>query len=140
MLVLPKPQQETGQFPSHHGLIQNGYELRPDQATLSKLLQEAGYETAAFLSNMCQANHQGWDTFSCAGGSDEKINRESVAWAESRDRDRPFFLWTHFFGPHGPYYNGGDLAQRLDPGYEGPVAPKKGVLNRIMVHLSNMGI
>lgn len=27
----------------------------------------------------------------------------ALAWLDSRDRSRPFFLWTHLFDPHAPY-------------------------------------
>ena len=127
----------TGLYPSGHGVVQNGYGF-PDQiATLPEVLGAAGYRTAAFLSNMCQANHQGWDDFACAGGQDGKTLRRALEWAEARAPEsgtaQPFFLWVHLFGAHSPYYNGGDLAARqLDPGYDGPLGPKKWQLDRVM--------
>jgi arylsulfatase A-like enzyme len=39
---------------------------------------------------------------------------------------------VHYFGPHPPYYNGGDRALGLDPGYQGVLVPRKGVLDRVM--------
>jgi arylsulfatase A-like enzyme len=130
----------TGLYPQAHGVVENGYGFPDDLPTLPKLLQGSGYRTGAFLSNMCQANHQGWDAFACSGGQDGKTVRRAVEWAQGLgsaggqgDSDRPFFLWVHLFGAHGPYYNGGDHAARvLDPGYKGPVGPKKWMLNRIM--------
>ncbi len=123
----------TGLYPSGHGLIANGYSFSDGQITLASLLADAGYETAAFLSNMCQANHQDWGTRICAGGADGRIHREVLSWLDQRVSSRPALLWTHYFGSHGPYYNGGDLAETtLDPGYQGPVAADKRVLNRIM--------
>jgi arylsulfatase A-like enzyme len=124
----------TGLMPSGHGVTANGYELAEGQPTLPLLLQAAGYETAAFLSNMCRANHLGWESISCAGGVDRRLNRNALAWLQERDPTRPFFLWTHYFGPHPPYYNGGTLAQEvLDPGYQGDLAPRARVLDRIMI-------
>jgi len=123
----------TGLYPSGHGLLYNGYLLDDAQPTLPLILKQAGYETAAFLANMCKANHQGWDHFACAGGVDRRVNREAIAWLRQRQPDRPFLLWVHYFGPHSPYYAGGDLARtQLDPGYEGELLPKKGVLDRVM--------
>lgn len=123
----------TGLYPRGHGVIENGYGFPDDLPTLPKLLHGAGYRTGAFLSNMCQANHQGWDEFACSGGQDGKTVRRALEWAQAQDGSKPFFLWVHLFGAHGPYYNGGDLAAReLDPGYQGPVGPKKWQLNRIM--------
>lgn len=133
----------TGLYPSGHGVVENGYELPEDLPTLPRVLQEAGYTTAAFLSNMCRAGHRGWDVFSCSGGRDGKTLASALAWAdegkslpdasEDASGEEPFLLWVHYFGAHAPYYNGGDLAAtRFDPGYEGPVAPRKGRLDRVM--------
>ena len=122
----------TGLYPSGHGVNENGYGFPNDLPTLPKLLHAAGYQTGAFLSNMCDANHQGWDAFACAGGQDGKSVRRALEWAGSVDGKRPFLLWVHLFGAHPPYYNGGDLADRLDPGYQGPLGPRKRLLDPVM--------
>ncbi len=123
----------TGLYPSGHGVIQNGYELPDDLPTLPKLLRDSGYSTAAFLSNMCRANHQGWDEFRCSQGRDTRASEWALKWVESRDAENPFFLWIHLFGAHPPYYNGGRLAaEELDPGYVGDLAPKKRFLDAVM--------
>lgn len=141
----------TGLYPSGHGVTQNHEHFHDEQATLPKVLNEEGYLTGAFLSNMCDANHGGWQTRQCSKNtSDEALLRNTKAWLEEisartaelgegskEDSDKgagtpPVFLWTHFFGSHGPYFNGGTLAEGLDPDYQGIVRPKKGVLNRIM--------
>ncbi|MEM7479964.1 MAG: sulfatase [Acidobacteriota bacterium] len=123
----------TGLYPSGHGLIENGYALPDNLPTLPLRLAEAGYQTGAFLSNMCKANHRGWDAFQCTGGQDAKAVQSAGDWLAGRAAETPFFLWVHLFGAHGPYYNGGDLAARqLDPGYEGILGPKKWRLNRVM--------
>jgi arylsulfatase A-like enzyme len=123
----------TGLYPSGHGVVENGYEFPDELPTLPKALHQAGWRTGAFLSNMCKANHQGWDDFACSGGQDGKTVRRALEWAGGLEAGRPYFLWVHLFGAHGPYYNGGDLAAReLDPGYQGPVGPKKWQLDRVM--------
>ncbi|MGB6992875.1 MAG: sulfatase [Thermoanaerobaculia bacterium] len=124
----------TGLYPSGHGVIQNGYEFADGLATLPKLLQTAGYQTGAFLSNMCRANHQGWDTRYCSKSIDGRVTREAVEWAQTLDPDRPFLLWAHYFGAHPPYSNGKDLAHEvLDPDYDGWLRPKSWVLDKIMI-------
>jgi arylsulfatase A-like enzyme len=122
----------TGLYPSGHGVNENGYGFPDELPTLPKLLHGAGYQTAAFLSNMCQANHQGWDAFACSGGQDGKSVRRALDWAGGVDGKRPFLLWVHLFGAHPPYYNGGDGAERLDPGYTGPLGPRKRLLDPVM--------
>jgi arylsulfatase A-like enzyme len=130
----------TGLYPSGHGVIENGFGFPDDLPTLPRILHGAGYRTGAFLSNMCQANHQGWDDFACAGGQDGKTVGRALDWARAQKADKPFFLWVHLFGAHGPYYNGGDLASReLDPGYEGPLGTKKWQLNRVMTERLALG-
>jgi arylsulfatase A-like enzyme len=130
----------TGLYPSAHGVSENGYGFPDDLPTLPKLLHGAGYHTSAFLSNMCQANHQGWDDFACSAGQDGKTVRRALDWAAappaaataSKGR-APFFLWVHLFGAHSPYYNGGDAAGKLfDPGYEGELGPKHWRLDPVM--------
>ena len=130
----------TGLYPSGHGVFENGYELIEGIPTLATLLAGRGYQTGRFMSNMCRANHLGWDHSFCSRGVDSKINPEALTWVDQVDPDGPFLLWAHYFGAHSPYYNGGDRAsKRLDPGYEGPVAPKKGWLNRIMTEEIALG-
>jgi arylsulfatase A-like enzyme len=123
----------SGLYPSGHGVAENGYHFPDDVDTLPEILQHSGYQTGRFLSNMCNANHTGWDVGFCSKGVDSRINPEAFAWLDTLEPSSPQFLWVHYFGAHGPYYNGGNrAAKRLDPGYEGPVAPKKNALNRIM--------
>jgi arylsulfatase A-like enzyme len=129
----------SGLYPSGHGVEENGYGFPDDLPTLPKLLRAAGYRTAAFLSNMCDANHQGWQVFACSGGRDGKAVREALAWADAgmgggrRPGPRaPFLLWVHLFGAHPPYYNGGELASQLDPGYRGSLEARKWRLDAVM--------
>ena len=122
----------TGLYPSGHGVAENGYGFPDNLPTLPKLLHGAGYQTAAFLSNMCDANHKGWDAFACSGGQDGKSVRRALDWMQEADGKRPFFLWVHLFGAHPPYYNGGALADELDPGYTGTLGPKKWQLDPVM--------
>jgi len=129
----------SGLYPSGHGVEENGYGFPDDLPTLPKLLHAAGYRTGAFLSNMCEANHQGWDAFGCSGGKDGRSVQDALAWTTPatgagppRATPPPFLLWVHLFGAHPPYYNGGDLSNRLDPGYQGSLGPKKWRLDAVM--------
>lgn len=131
----------SGLYPRTHGVTENGYSFPDDLETLPKRLRQAGYRTGAFLSNMCKANHQGWDDLACTGGEDGKTIQRALEWAKAEEQaGRPYFLWVHLFGAHGPYYNGGDRAAReLDPGYAGPVGPKRWQLDRIMTEKVALG-
>ncbi len=124
----------TGLYPSGHGVIYNGYEFADETPTLPKLLAAAGYRTGAFLNNMMRANHQGWEVLNSAGGAERKLTRRALEWVAELDPERPFFLWTHYFGAHSPYAAGKAWAGAvLDPTYAGPVIPGKKALNEIML-------
>jgi arylsulfatase A-like enzyme len=123
----------TGLEPYRHGLrVMHGLSentLAPEQRTLAEALQEAGYETAAFVSAFPVTDHfglaQGFahfdDDFGAAserattvraGGAIEtgKVQRHAgettdraIAWLDARRQQggaAPFFLWLHYFDPH----------------------------------------
>lgn len=123
----------TGLYPSAHGLILNGYKFRRGFPTLPVILQGAGYQTGAFLSNMCQARHQGLDRRYCSRSIDGRLLGEALGWLDERDPGRPFLLWVHYFAAHPPYRNGSGLVGRMDPGYSGVIRPKAHALDRIMI-------
>ncbi len=125
----------TGLYPSGHGVLENGFSLAEGVGTLAQRFSDAGYVTAAFLGNMCGAEWAELDVYSCTAGQDGKVVERAAGWLEQRGREgaeEPFFLWVHLFAAHGPYYNGGDRADELDPGYEGTLGPKKWRLDRVM--------
>jgi len=104
-----------------------------DERTIVEALADAGYVTAGFHSNPLLTDlfafDQGFDAFDADmpfGTNDvskpvllltkarrlvrkhaylpaEKLTDRSAAWAESRSGEDPFFLWTHYMDPHGPY-------------------------------------
>ena len=130
----------SGRYPSGHGVVQNGQSLPADLPTLATVLAAAGYQTGAFLENMCRANHLGWDRLQCINQSRRRIEPSVANWLDELEPERPFFLWTHLFGPHSPYRKGRDLASRhLNPGYNGPVGPKKALIERIMIEGIELG-
>jgi len=110
----------TGLYPYQHGVRNNGtYVLAAEHITLAELLKERGYETGAILGAF-PVDHrfglaQGFDHYDdlFPGGSRhregkftersaEEVTRLALEWVDER-RDRPFFLWAHYFDPHAPY-------------------------------------
>ena len=63
----------TGLLPTGHGLVHNGDSFPEGLPTLPLILDEQGYQTGAFYSNMCNANHLGWDTSSCTSSQDQRL-------------------------------------------------------------------
>jgi arylsulfatase A-like enzyme len=120
----------TGLNPYHHGLRTlhgNRHYFLPDTVpTLATRLREEGYETAAFVSAFpCTERfglEQGFTTFDAdfgeapearVGASGNvstglaqrgaaRTTQAALAWLADRPRDKPFFLWVHYFDPHDP--------------------------------------
>lgn len=108
----------TGLYPFHHGVYNNRPVLHEDLTTLPEVLRSAGYHTAAFMSNFVLVGeisgcHQGFDIYDDWVEEREanRTNYERTAgstvkaileWLESNP-PQPFFLFTNFIDPHGPY-------------------------------------
>ncbi len=108
----------TGRYPFHHGTRTNGMVLHGDNVTLQEILGSAGYHTAAFVSNFVLVGklsgfNQGFDVYDDRVEDRERtrLNYERKAgntvkaileWLAS-DPPQPFFLFTNFIDPHGPY-------------------------------------
>jgi arylsulfatase A-like enzyme len=122
----------SGLYPSSHGVLENGYRFPEDLLLLQDILAEAGYQTGAFLGNMCGARHRGWHKVICSVRNDRKALLEAMQWAEGLDPDQPFFLWYHQYGTHPPYRGGRTIADSLVPDYQGPIAANRAALDRVM--------
>ena len=97
----------TSLYPSAHGVVWNGYDMPEGLTTLAALLHARRYSTSAFLANMKDARHPGFDRVSrsFAGSQAEddlELTEAAIAQLE-HERDRPFFLWLHLIGPHASY-------------------------------------
>ncbi len=120
----------TSLYPSQHGLASHP-ELRriqemesSDQAlpevdvldesyvTLADVLLDAGYRTAAFVSNPWMRAEfgfaQGFESYrdDFAGGWDvpgEQISRAGLKWVDRVPRGERFFLYLHYIDSHRPY-------------------------------------
>jgi arylsulfatase len=105
----------TGLYPRYHGVRWNGHRLHRNATTLAEVLSGHGFATAAFIAYQAMLNRggldQGFQQISPARAglndtgirSGRDVNRMAMRWLEDRDPDRPFFLWVHYFEPHGPY-------------------------------------
>jgi arylsulfatase A-like enzyme len=109
----------TGRWPIAHGVRNNGsYKLSEKELTLAEKLKVAGYDTAAMTASYVLKSKfglaQGFDQYDDrlgykekAGNIDAEIPADRVfgkfnEWLE-RKRDKPFFLWAHFYDVHKPY-------------------------------------
>jgi len=102
----------TGLYPVHHGVRCNSVVLHEDNVTLPELLKGAGYHTAAFVSNglmdeKLSGINQGFDVYVCDEGDGGSRTAKSMIpalleWLDAGP-PQPFFLFTNFIDPHGPY-------------------------------------
>lgn len=108
----------TALYPFHNGVHTNWEVLHETLPRLPEVLKSAGYHTAAFMSNFVLTK----ELSGCAQGFDiyddrveeREINRPNyertapntvkaiLEWLAS-DPPQPFFLFTNFIDPHGPY-------------------------------------
>ncbi len=120
----------TGLNPYQHGLRtlhgNRDYHLSDGVETLAEALAGQGYETAAFISAFPCSRRFGLDRgfalfdeeFDAPHGARvgragnvstglaqrdaARTTTRALEWLAARDRERPFFLWVHYFDPHDP--------------------------------------
>lgn len=110
----------TSIYPHDHGAL-NGIPLDKKYTTLTKILKQRGYTTAAFVSGYplvakISGLQQGFDLYDDnltkhlhSGASPEYMERtadqttdSAIKWLSS-NVDKKFFLWIHYYDPHAPY-------------------------------------
>jgi choline-sulfatase len=111
----------TGLYPTVHKVRDTGgFVLQTPQKTLSELLQQQGWDTAAFVGSSVLKKQFGFnrgfavydddmpkpDPRRAAAESPERRAGEVVdratAWLATQS-GRPYFLWVHVYDPHFPY-------------------------------------
>lgn len=111
----------TGLYPPRHSVRDNGLAALPRAATtLAERARERGFDTAAFVAAVVLGSPwglaQGFDHYDevLQGGAgmatshmNERragdVSRAAIQWLETRDPERPFLMWVHYFDPHEPY-------------------------------------
>lgn len=98
-----------------------GQRVPDDLMLLSEILSDAGYETAAVVSNRFLGGRFGFDrgfeqfVEMWHGRRDdaEAVTSEALRWLRTRDSERAFFLWVHYLDPHAPYDPPGTAADTI---------------------------
>jgi len=105
----------TGLDPRRHGVAGKDLGLPPAAVTLAELLQQAGYETAGFVTNGNVSPSlgfgQGFDVYEYLAEEQtpevhqlsDRLNARVFDWLDHRRGGRPFFLYVHSTDPHAPY-------------------------------------
>jgi arylsulfatase A-like enzyme len=118
--------------PELHEWYHSSAKLPDGVPLLSEKLQDAGYATAAELTNGFLTAERGWergfDVFRNEEDDPERadimtraenITRNALSWVRLNRRE-PFFLWVHYIDPHLPYDSPdtpADLRERHSRGY-----------------------
>ncbi len=171
----------TSLYPITHRLIKNGLKLSPKHKTLAEILKMNQYQTAAVVSSFVlnakfgfakgfdhyddgdfekpesTAKTQVWEGLDVAGGFERRADHTSqkvVEWLRTtRNPNKPFFLFVHYFDPHFPYYPPEPFYSRYDPKkksadsieksiacYDGEIAFTDCEIGRILQMLKTIGV
>jgi arylsulfatase A-like enzyme len=125
----------TSSYPHVHGVHDDDRRLGPGSQTLAESLGRAGYETAGFVSWLYVGPLFGFDRgfdrytalidrgaieFASGGGARPAAAVTDAAIGFLREpRERPFFLFVHYFDPHMDYRPPKPYDELYDPGYAG---------------------
>ncbi len=113
----------TGLYPYHHGVRDNNiYKLSDKNLTLAEVLRERGYLTTAFLASYILSGRfglsQGFQYYNDSFVKpkqkgrlpvDRRASEVSFLAGEWFDvvkdelKEKPFFLWLHYYDPHADY-------------------------------------
>jgi arylsulfatase A-like enzyme len=168
----------TSLHPLEHGLVKNGLRLDDRFDTLAERLARRGYETRAFVSSFVLNRKFGfaqgfdayddkfetsdaslrvdrWEGFTVLGGFDRAADETTTRanrWLIHRERERPFFLFVHYFDPHNPYDPPEPFASRfrgegpkgsvdeIVSRYDGEIAFADAQIGRLLETIDHLGI
>ncbi len=109
----------TSRYPSEHTAFDRYRPLPRSVPTFTRILNEQGYQTAAFVDGLYLAPefgmNQGFEYYDNQGGHLARVAPRALQWLDRRDRNRPFFLFLHFCDAHAPYHSPPEFRQRFDP-------------------------
>ena len=139
--------------PTHKVRNTGGFVLSPSTPTLASLLQQRGWDTAAFVSSAVLKKRFGFDHGFAVyddqmpqPGSRQEFLEDAerragdtvdhaVQWLDGRT-NKPFFLWVHLYDPHAPYDPPSPFHEQYkDRLYDGEIAYADHELGRLMEHL-----
>ena len=140
----------TGLYPTVHKIRDTGgFVMQSSHQTLSQVLQQQGWDTAAFVGSSVLKKHFGFNrgfavyddempkpdprqvSGDYADRRAEEVVNKATAWLASQS-GKPYFLWVHLFDPHSPYNPPSPFREkyRASP-YDGEVAYTDRQLGRL---------
>src|SRR4051794_28774116 len=132
----------TGQNPTVHNVRNTGgFVLQSSSHPLARILQEQGWDTAAFTGSAVLKKlfgfNNGFSVYDDEMPRPGKRNEfredperkasdtvdRAIAWLDNRPSGKPFFLWVHLYDPHLPYQPPAEFAQKYkEHPYDGEIA------------------
>ena len=135
--------------PSHHVRNTGGFVLPSSTTTLATILQQQGWDTAAFISSAVLKKFFGFnqgfavydDQMPKPGKGHEFIEDaerragdtvdHALRWLDAQS-GKPFFLWVHVYDPHAPYDPPAPFREKYkDRLYDGEIAYADHELGRL---------
>jgi arylsulfatase A-like enzyme/Flp pilus assembly protein TadD len=148
----------TGEYPSKHGVRDNGEALADSVPTLAEQLHTAGVHTAAFIGAFVLDRRFGlargfddyWGQFQLYRypGKDpgtiqirgDQVEAASEEWLTAHRADR-FFAFIHFYDLHGPYLLPEPWHSRFATSpYDGELAFTDDLIGRLWAALRKLGL
>jgi choline-sulfatase len=149
----------SGLLPPEHGVRDNGGYLfdATKHPYLPRLLKDAGYDTAAFVSSFVLHSGTGLGTgFDVYDHGPEGVEvrselveragaetvRKAIDWLSGRkSKERPFFLFVHLYDPHTPYKPPEPFASKYrDQPYDGEIAAADAAVGTLLEALKQQEI
>ena len=108
----------TGTYPTVHQVRNaGGFALDKSHETLAEILEEKGWQTAAFVGSSVLDRvyglNQGFQVYddrmpkSAAGEEPSRragpVVDRAIQWLQNQSGQKPFFLWVHVYDPHAPH-------------------------------------
>jgi choline-sulfatase len=145
----------TGQYPTVHHVRNTGGFILPSSARpLAKILQEQGWDTAAFIGSAVLKKTFGFsqgfavydDQMPKPGPADQfredperragVVVDRAIRWLDAQS-GKPFFVWVHLYDPHLPYDPPSPFREQYnDHPYDGEIAYADRELGRLIGDLS----
>lgn len=126
----------TGLYPNRHGAIGADRLLEDDHVRLSSLLSERGFQTASVMNCFWMTRHgldkgfedQNWVKDPQDRRNQSEVTETAIRWFDQRDREKPFFIFLHYYDAHGDYVSQPRYERMFAGPYEGPADGSTGQL------------
>jgi len=122
----------TSKISSEHGVWDSNVILDRHNITFTEILHNEGYTTQGFVTHKFLATeygfHKGFESY--VYNQDEKadkVSKKAIDWI-SKNKNKPFFLFLHYFDPHFDYKPPEPYNKRFDPDYKGKILGSLGYL------------